>query len=95
MKIVWTERATADLHSAFLYWSEKSSAAAAETMLERIFAAVEMLELHPMLGRPGRVRGTRELVILRTPFLVAYRARAESIEILALLHGARKWPASF
>ena len=95
MKIVWTERATADLHSAFLYWSEKSSASAGETMLERIFAAVEMLELHPMLGRPGRVRGTRELVILRTPFLVAYRVRAESIEILALQHGARKWPASF
>ena len=95
MKIVWTERATADLHSAFHYWSERSSASAAETMLERIFAAVEMLEVHPMLGRPGRVRGTRELVILRPPFLVAYRVRAESIEILALLHGARKWPASF
>ena len=95
MKIVWTERATADLYSAYHYWSERSSASAAETMLERIFAAVEMLELHPMLGRPGRVRGTRELVILRTPFLVAYRVRAESIEILALQHGARKWPASF
>jgi len=95
MNIVWTKRATADLYSACLFWSEKSSAAAAETMLERIFAAVEMLELHPMLGRPGRVRGTRELVILRTPFLVAYRVRAEAIEILAVQHGARRWPESF
>jgi len=61
-------------------------------MLDRIFSAVELLERYPAAGRPGRIPGTRELVIVPTPFLIAYRTRRGTIEILALLHGARKWP---
>ena len=61
-------------------------------MLDRVFSAVEMLESCPEAGRSGRVPGTRELVIVPTPFLIAYRIRSGKIEILALLHGARKWP---
>jgi toxin ParE1/3/4 len=64
-------------------------------MLERIFSAIEVLERHPEAGRRGRVPGTRELVILGTPFLVAYRVTGKGIDILALLHGARKWPGRF
>jgi toxin ParE1/3/4 len=64
-------------------------------MLERIFSAVERLERHSEAGRRGRIAGTRELVILGTPFLVAYRLRRKRVEILALLHGARKWPDHF
>lgn len=43
-------------------------------------------------GRPGRVKGTRELVIVRTPYIAAYRVKKESIQILRVLHGARLWP---
>jgi plasmid stabilization system protein ParE len=64
-------------------------------MLERIFSTVELLERHPELGRRGRVSGTRELVLAPMPFLLAYRIRRESIEVVALLHGARKWPGKF
>ena len=95
MKIVWTRRATQHLHAAFDYWARESSPSAADEMLERIFSAVEMLERHPEAGRRGRVPGTRELVILSTPFLVAYRVQRKSIDILALLPGARKWPGRF
>ena len=63
-------------------------------MLRRIFSAVEVLERHPETGRRGRIAGTRELVILATPFVIAYRVRS-NIEVLALLHGARKWPDRF
>jgi plasmid stabilization system protein ParE len=80
------------LRAAFDYWSRESSPDAADAKLERIFSAVEIFERFPQAGRPGRIPGTRELVITPTPFLVAYRVRRSKIEILSLLHGARKWP---
>jgi len=95
MKIVWSRRATRHLQAAYKYWAREKSASAADKMLERIFAAVELLEDHPELGRRGRISGTRELVLVPTPFLIAYRVRRNRIDILALLHGARKWPGRF
>jgi toxin ParE1/3/4 len=95
MKLVWTRKASRHLRSAYDYWSRESSPAAAGTLLDRIFSAVELLETFPEAGRPGRVAGTRELVITPTPFLIAYRTRRGKIEILSLLHGARKWPEQF
>jgi toxin ParE1/3/4 len=46
----------------------------------------------PEIGRLGRLAGTRELVINRTPFIAIYRTRPDSIQILRLLHGAQLWP---
>jgi toxin ParE1/3/4 len=95
VKILWTRRARRHLRAAYDYWAQESSPAAAEKMLDRIFSTVELLERYPSAGRPGRIPGTRELVIVPTPFLIAYRTRNGKIEILALLHGARKWPEEF
>jgi addiction module RelE/StbE family toxin len=95
MKIVWTRRASRHLRAAYDYWARENSRAAANSMLGRIFSAVEWLESYPEAGRSGRVPGTRELVIVPTPFLIAYRIRGGKIEILALLRGARKWPDTF
>jgi toxin ParE1/3/4 len=44
------------------------------------------------MGRPGRVPGTRELVIPNTPFIVPYRVVGNTIQVLRILHGARPWP---
>ena len=55
-------------------------------------ALVEQLVTHPALGRPGRVAGTRELVVIGTPYLIPYRIRDKSLEILRVFHAARKWP---
>jgi len=46
------------------------------------------------MGRLGRVAGTRELVLSRTPYIVIYEFRGpdEEIYILRLLHGAQRWP---
>ena len=92
MKIVWTPKASRHLRAAFDYWAREGSPASAYNMLDRIFSGVELLERYPAAGRPGRIPRTRELVIVPTPFLVAYRVRRGKIEILALLHGSRKWP---
>ncbi|HKM89637.1 MAG TPA: type II toxin-antitoxin system RelE/ParE family toxin [Candidatus Acidoferrales bacterium] len=95
MKIEWTDPATHDLRATYDYWAEQESAAAADKTLDIILSAVEMLGRHPAAGRRGRVAGTRELVILGTPFLVAYRLHRGSVQVLAVLHGARKWPEHF
>lgn len=68
---------------------------AAQRVVERIQVAVEHLASQPSLGRQGRVPGTRELVVPGTPFIIPYRVREETIEILDVLHAARRWPPAF
>lgn len=55
----------------------------------------ENLRRFPASGRPGRVLGTRELVVSRTPYIVPYRVRGDMVELLLVLHAARKWPSQF
>jgi toxin ParE1/3/4 len=62
----------------------------------RIVESVEMLfSAKPAIGRPGRVPGTRELVVPRTPFIVPYRLQRNTLQILRIFHGARRWPERF
>jgi len=95
VKIFWTTRASQQLHAAFDYWSTQHFPEASGSMMNRIFSAVEVLATYPEAGRRGRIPGTREIVILRTPFVIAYRVQRNEIQILAVLHGARKWPERF
>lgn len=91
MTLRWTRLAASHLESAFDFIAQ-DNARAAGAVVDRILSAVEALERHPEMGRSGRVPRTRELVITRTPFIVAYRVRKDRIEVLAVLHGARRWP---
>jgi plasmid stabilization system protein ParE len=52
-----------------------------------------LLQTQPAMGRPGRVVGTRELVVQDTPFVLPYRVRRERLELIAVFHGRQKWPA--
>jgi toxin ParE1/3/4 len=90
----WTPIAIGHLRAAYEYLAQDSESAA-ESLIERIFAAVEQVAQYPQIGRDGRVKGTRELVIAGTPYVVAYRVRQSRIDILAVFHGARKWPEEF
>jgi addiction module toxin, RelE/StbE family len=91
MKIAWTKRAIADLNAAYDYVAE-AAPDAAEVIIERIEKSLESLRQFPEMGRPGRVKDTREVVVPRTPFILPYRVRKNRIEILAVLHSARRWP---
>lgn len=59
---------------------------------QRFDRQISTLKTYPYAGRPGRIRNTRELVILRTPFIASYRITNDRIIILRILHGARRWP---
>lgn len=93
MKTVWTRLALQDLEHVRNYIATDNPAAAGGT-IEKIAKAIENLPSYPNMGRPGRVKGTRELVVVGTSFLVPYRIKKERIEILAVIHGARRWPSN-
>jgi toxin ParE1/3/4 len=61
----------------------------------RIHESAKLLSLMPACGRPGRVPTTRELIVLRTPYILAYRLLPDRVRILRVYHGARRWPARF
>lgn len=65
---------------------------AAACLIDEIDDGVRALLAFPRLGRPGRRPDTRELVISGTPYIVAYRLRDRDVQILRVLHGARRWP---
>jgi toxin ParE1/3/4 len=90
-KIQWSLPALGDLQSAGSYIAENNPEAAGK-MASRVQESVEFLVEHPNIGRPGRLDSTRELVVSGTPFIVIYRLREGMVQILRVLHHARKWP---
>jgi len=94
MTIQWARDATQQLLAAHAYVAADNPAAALRLVL-RITQTVNHLGAHPAAGREGRVRNTRELVIPGTPYIVAYRIRRSTVQVLAVLHGKRRWPESF
>ena len=66
--------------------------AAARLVVARVLEAVTQLADQPGLGRPGRVPGTRELVVARTRYVVPYRVKRDDVEILRVFHTSRRVP---
>jgi toxin ParE1/3/4 len=94
MDIVWRRQAERDLEHFFDFVLQHDPRAA-HRLCARIEQRVGQLRGQPFVGRPGRVAGTRELVIARTPYIVAYRVSASQIDVLAVIHAARRWPVTF
>jgi toxin ParE1/3/4 len=91
MRIVWTAAALRDL-AAIREFIAADNPRAADRQVQLILSGVTTLLQFPQIGRPGRVIGTNELVISRTPYLVPYRLRGEIIEIARVLHARQRWP---
>ncbi len=94
MKIVWSLLAISDREAIFDY-IEADSPRAAARIDDQIEAQVDQLATLPESGRPGRVAGTRELVLQQTPYLAAYQIRGDTLTMLRILHGAQQWPDKF
>ena len=91
MNIEWLPTAARTLGAQISYIAERDAQAAVD-MGNAIEVAVSRLAGFPESARPGRVPGTRELVVPATPFIVVYRIEATCVVILRVLHGAQKWP---
>lgn len=64
----------------------------ATVVVERIWREGRGLCLLANRGRPGRVPGTRELVLDGLPYFLAYRVKGQAVQILRVIHSARHWP---
>lgn len=91
MRLEWSPFALEDRDNIFDY-IEQENPRAAVAVDDRIRDQVDGLVKFPETGRPGRIEGTRELVINRTSYIAAYRILGDTVRILRVLHGAQLWP---
>ena len=95
MTPIWSPEVIADLIALRAYIEQDDPAAAQRVALHIVRNVETLLPNSPEMGRPGRVAGTRELVIPRTPYIVPYRLVGHTIQVLRVFHGARRWPDAF
>lgn len=93
-KIRWLRTALKNLDDEAVYIAQDNPQAAV-ALVKHVIDMVDALAQHPAIGRPGRVQGTRELIITGTPYLIPYRVRGKAVEVLRVFHGSRRWPSSF
>ena len=77
---------------AIVKYIARDNAAATIAVGDAIEQQMKWLRDFPAMGRRGRVRGTRELVITGLPYIAVYRALVEVVEVVRVLHGAQQWP---
>jgi addiction module RelE/StbE family toxin len=87
-QIRWTAEA-ADQLEATVKHIQQDNSTAARNVAQAVIERIEQLAAFPGLGRPGEVKGTRELI--SPPYVVVYRSTEEIVEILHILHGAQDW----
>ena len=91
MTVVWSPQAVEHLTHLRSYIA-RDNPKAANRVATALLNAVELLAELPNLGRPGRVAGTREMVVPGTPYVIPYRIRGDRLEVIAVFHGRQKWP---
>jgi len=94
VKVNWTRPALRELDALSDYIARDNPLAALR-IVQRIREQTGHLAEVPHIGREGRVPNTRELVVTHTPYIVVYRVHDERIDVLSVIHGARKWPGRF
>ncbi len=90
VKLLWTRVALRHLSHAREF-IEVDNPAAAARQIDTIELSVNRLKAFPMMGRAGMRTGTREFPVPGTPYILVYRVSEDTVQILAVLHGARNW----
>jgi addiction module RelE/StbE family toxin len=91
MKVIWASSAEQDRAGIIEFISLDNPIAA--IAMDELFAEVSLrLEEYPLLGKSGRISGTREL-IAHPNYRMVYEVQNGQVRVLALLHTARLWPA--
>ena len=88
MTLRWSRPAANDLHAIHDYITQDNSETVAVAVIEKIIEAAGRMLSFPEIGRPGRVKATRELV--RPPYVLVYRILGDVLSIERVLHGRRR-----
>lgn len=90
-RLEFTARAFRNIAAAEEYVA-RDNPVVAQKVVKTIYETAEKLESFPELGKPGRVPGTRELILAQYPYIIVYRIRVSRIVVYAVLHQSRKYP---
>lgn len=90
-RLDWTEAAESDREGHLDHIAQDNPLAAIKVG-DEIERQIETLLDFPDIGRPGRIEGTRELVITGLPYIACYVAMDDAVTILRVLHGRQMWP---
>ena len=91
MLVRWTQKALDNLEDAVEYIYPT----AASGVAQKIWDTAQLLVDQPGMGRPGRVSGTRELIITGLSYILPYIEKKGVIFILRVMHTSMKWPQEF
>jgi len=91
MRVRWLRTALRNLEDEAAYIATDDPEAA-RVVVHRVLEAVDALADQPGIGRPGRVPGTRELVVRKTRYIVPYRVNGDVVEVLRVFHTSRRLP---
>lgn len=94
MEIKWLRKAIANLEAEFRYIAEDDPQAA-ERFVNEVWRLTQLLKEQPAMGREGRVPETRELILHNYPYIIPYRVRNNTIQILRVFHTHRRIPAKW
>jgi toxin ParE1/3/4 len=90
VELRWTRKALENLDHIAAYIA-LDNPTRASSFVGEIKEKIELLVMFPALGRPGRVAGTRELVV-HDNYVVPYRVKGEVVQIIRVQHVAQLWP---
>jgi toxin ParE1/3/4 len=91
MRLRWLTQALDDLREIHGYIA-RDNPEAARRVIGEIRQEVEILLAQPEVGRLGRLPESREFVVRKYPYIVAYRILADEVHILLVVHTSRRWP---
>ena len=88
-RLRWTEQAVDQLGAIAEYVS-RSSPVYAEQLVQRITQRLEQVRVFPESGSHVPEAATPDVrQVIEWPYRIIYRARAEAIEVVAIIHGRR------
>ena len=91
MEVRWSTPAATDLERIYQR-IERDNPSAAREVVKTIYDGCAGLKDFPHRGRPGRMKGRRELVFPSLPYIAVYQVKEHAVEISRIYHGAQDWP---
>jgi len=87
----YTSTALSELFEILTYLSDRNPSAA-DAVARRIDKVISTVSSFPHIGQEIDEADLRMLSLVRYPYLIFYRVKADEIEVLHIRHGARQRP---
>lgn len=92
-RVLFRPEAEADLLSIAVHIAQDSTDRA-RSFVARLRERCNQLSAHPLMGRPRDDLSDGMRSIIERPYVLIYRVLDDTVEIVAILHGARDLPAA-